>query len=323
MKWWGNIIFINNINPQELLFPLYYEVRKELGYGAFGAVYECQSVKNPCKRPVAVKIVENDNHSTIKKEITASKLLNKLKFNNIAEAAYFFSGTSRNMFVNEGMIKLANSVNTVSAGPCRITSVKERTKFCLKIDTSSFKHYAVFEMNLLSSIESIPYSSDKYYNLLLSIVKALNVAHSKRILHCDIKPDNIFVLNETFKLGDWGQSLDLNKKESFCLIPTRGAKAFQAPECNEPFLDWSQVPFEDAFKTDVYSLGASVLYMVLEDLEIPNKNIKQIVYDLHKDILMPPDKSSESLFDLLKGMTNPDPKKRFDCKQTLEHSYLK
>jgi len=45
---------------------------------------------------------------------------------------------------------------------------------------------------------------NRRYTLLREILLALELLHKSNLVHLDIKPDNIFVKNGQFKLGDFG-----------------------------------------------------------------------------------------------------------------------
>ena len=57
------------------------------------------------------------------------------------------------------------------------------------------------------------------WNILIDLLKAVHHLHEHDLIHLDIKPENIFIANDgTFKLGDFGLVLDLNKVIMFCLF---------------------------------------------------------------------------------------------------------
>lgn len=47
-------------------------------------------------------------------------------------------------------------------------------------------------------------SRDRRYKLLREILVALEFIHRNSMVHLDIKPENIFVKNDQYKLGDFG-----------------------------------------------------------------------------------------------------------------------
>ncbi len=89
----------------------------------------------------------------------------------------------------------------------------------------------------------------------IDICKALEVCQKKKIIHRDIKPQNIFVSEDgDFKLGDFGSARSLDMTQDVMTIA--GSWPYMAPEV---------VKFEPSGKrADIYSLG-TVLYELLNN----------------------------------------------------------
>jgi hypothetical protein len=51
---------------------------------------------------------------------------------------------------------------------------------------------------------AITYDTQRRYKLLREMSLALDLIHRKELVHLDIKPDNIFIKNDQYKLGDFG-----------------------------------------------------------------------------------------------------------------------
>lgn len=49
-----------------------------------------------------------------------------------------------------------------------------------------------------------PLSVERRYKLLREILVALEFIHRNGMVHLDIKPENVFVKNDQYKLGDFG-----------------------------------------------------------------------------------------------------------------------
>ena len=81
-----------------------------------------------------------------------------------------------------------------------------------------------------------------------AISKAISEMHTEKIIHRDIKPDNIFIFQNQVKLADFSVSTIEEKS-----IGRSGTKGFRAPELNikNSALDW--------YKTDVYSFGITLI----------------------------------------------------------------
>jgi len=105
------------------------------------------------------------------------------------------------------------------------------------------------------------FSSKSLMRLMSDLFKGLNFAHSNKISHNDIKPQNIFICSNYFdnsivyKLGDWGAGALL--KESGTLTSRKigmgYTKVYTSPEVIQ---EEEKINF---FKSDVYSLGLTFL----------------------------------------------------------------
>ena len=93
--------------------------------------------------------------------------------------------------------------------------------------------------------------------LIIQISKALDFAHSKRIIHRDIKPSNILVDNQNkAKLCDFGLAKDLKTASDLtCTGMVLGTPDFMSPEQWFGAKDLTE-------QTDIYSLGATLYYML-------------------------------------------------------------
>lgn len=107
------------------------------------------------------------------------------------------------------------------------------------------------ERDLVPGIER-----DKMACLLgIQIASALDHIHSRHLLHCDLKPDNILVTSdETVKLVDFGITVDLGQEGALADGELVGTYAFCSPE------QVSGTPLDH--RSDLYSLGV-VLYLLI------------------------------------------------------------
>ncbi|KAK2647930.1 hypothetical protein Ddye_015419 [Dipteronia dyeriana] len=140
--------------------------------------------------------------------------------------------------------------------------------FCLECN----KRALIYELMPNGSLEKFIYNEDslnanhhlgfeKLYKIALGIAKGLEYLHrgcNTRILHMDIKPDNILLDEEFFpKISDFGLAKLCPRKESIVSISeARGTIGYTAPEV------FSRNFGEVSHKADVYSYGMMVLEMV-------------------------------------------------------------
>lgn len=104
-------------------------------------------------------------------------------------------------------------------------------------------------------IKTKEFDNQEIVRLGIDICKALEVCQKKKIIHRDIKPQNIFVSEDgDFKLGDFGSARSLDITQDVMTIA--GSWPYMAPEV---------VKFEPyGKKADIYSLG-TVLYELLNN----------------------------------------------------------
>lgn len=99
---------------------------------------------------------------------------------------------------------------------------------------------------------------DNRYGVALDVAKALAYLHHdcrSRILHLDVKPENI-LLNENYRaiVADFGLSKLMGKDESRVLTTIRGTRGYLAPE-------WL-LEHGISEKSDIYSYGMVLLEMI-------------------------------------------------------------
>ncbi|KAG6418764.1 hypothetical protein SASPL_120969 [Salvia splendens] len=82
---------------------------------------------------------------------------------------------------------------------------------------------------------------------ILQIAKALQFIHSRGIAHLDVKPDNIYVKEGVYKLGDFGCATMIDKS-----LPVEEGDARYMPQ--EILND----NYDNLDKVDIFSLGASM-----------------------------------------------------------------
>jgi NIMA (never in mitosis gene a)-related kinase len=88
--------------------------------------------------------------------------------------------------------------------------------------------------------------------IFIQMVRALNVLHSRKILHRDLKSANVFLSKKTHaKLGD----LNVSKVAKKGLLYTQtGTPYYASPEV------WQDKPYDS--KSDIWSLGCVLYEMV-------------------------------------------------------------
>ena len=146
------------------------------------------------------------------------------------------------------------------------------------------------------------------------IIEGLKYIHRKKIVHRDIKLDNILIdLTNTVKICDFGVSKKINKGDM--MYDHCGTPAYIAPEIfkNHGY---------EGFACDIWSAGVTLYYMLggmqpfcaesIKDLE---KVILEGKYEKLEDV-------SPEANDLIDGMLQLDPKNRLTEDEILKHPWI-
>jgi serine/threonine protein kinase len=122
--------------------------------------------------------------------------------------------------------------------------------------------------------------------LIVQVGNALHFAHQRKIIHRDVKPDNILVAKDgTAKLTDLGLAKSLDSDLNLTrTLSSMGTPNFMAPE-----------QFEDAKRaeprSDLYSLAATLYQMVTGELPFKARSVKAFGSILQKKVaneIVPP-----------------------------------
>jgi len=146
------------------------------------------------------------------------------------------------------------------------------------------------------------------------LIEGLKYIHKKKIVHRDIKLDNILIdLTNTIKICDFGVSRKISKDE--IMHEHCGTPAYIAPEI-----------FENngytGFQCDIWSAGVTLYYILGGIQPFRASSIK----DLEKKVITgdfePIEEVSEEANNLIKLMLKTDPKKRINEDKILNHPWL-
>ncbi len=221
-------------------------VEDKIGSGAFGTVYKVKKVENGIEYRSALKVItippENSEVLSLKSEGMTKEEISAY-YSEIAES-----------FMDETKLleELKGNANIVGYEAHRIERSKDGMSFTIMI-----------RMELLTPLKNLlaerRLTEEEVLKLGVDMCTALEVCESKKIIHRDIKPDNIFVsASGEYKLGDFGVARTLEKTVG--VMSQKGTYTYMAPEV---FLgkEYNQ-------NVDLYSLGI-LLYQLLNNNRTP------------------------------------------------------
>lgn len=170
-------------------------------------------------------------------------------------------------------------------------------------ETGNYHHYYVMEkgdQDLRSFLLNNNLPNNQKYFLCYDIIKGIEELHAMGYYHRDIKPDNIFIVNQgtanNWKIGDLGLSIhqdDNSRKLEF--QEKIGPIGWLSPEVTNKFL-CEGTPYEGQFdcridaKSDVFQLGKLLWYIfqnnipvgqvTFEDFKVKNKILFDLLFEM-------------------------------------------
>ena len=258
--------------------------KKILGRGSFGIVY---LVKHKfLNRYFAMKVIRKSPSKNSKEEddlMNEIEILRKLDHPNILKITDFYA--------------LKNEYNII-------------TEYCQ-------------EGELFDEIKAnAPYNEVMAAWYMSQILSAVCYCHNMNILHRDLKPENILIVKRLkngfhpIKIIDFGTAKVFKKEKSEHLLI--GSAYYIAPEVLSR--NYTEL-------CDLWSCGV-IMYILLTGRPPFNgineeeimKKIKEGEYDMSR---YPWGVISDDAKDLIKGLLQLDPKKRYTAKEALEHKWFK
>lgn len=113
--------------------------------------------------------------------------------------------------------------------------------------------------------ESKNITEEEKINIIIQVLKIMKNVHNADVIHRDISPNNIFLINGKVRVADFGLGKDLNILTSHKTIHTKGVGQYRycAPEQFMLLKDGDK-------KSDVYSLGNLINFILTGNPAISN-----------------------------------------------------
>ena len=218
----------NNEFKSIIINPDDFKIIKQIGFGSFGKIYKALNIKNGSK--YVLKIMQNNKNNILYLQEKVHLIMDFEKRTKC-----------------DGLIKIYGDA-----------CIKKRNQFF---------YYEVLELAdrdweqeiILRRRHFRYYSENELINILLQLVKTLSLLQKNHITHRDIKLQNILLLNNTYKICDFGEARKLLQK-GIIVQPIRGSELYMSPIQFfglEKKLDYVQ---HNSYKSDVFSLGMCMLF---------------------------------------------------------------
>ena len=237
-----------------------YEVRKKLGEGGMGAVYEARQVA--LDRSVALKVLPPHlaaNTEFIRRFSREALSVAKLNHNNIVQI-YDIGKTEGTYFFSMEFVRGTNIGDIIA---------KEG-----KMEIGRAAGY------------------------ILQAARGLEYAHRSKIVHRDIKPDNLMVNeDDVVKVADLGLAKQLGDEEVSMTMSGvgMGTPVYMSPE------QGSDAKNAD-HRADIYSLGCTLYHMITGKIPYEGASAFEIITKHVNEPLRPPSQLNPDISDELSGI---------------------
>lgn len=160
------------------------------------------------------------------------------------------------------------------------------------------------------------FTESEIMDMFLQTASAVQYIHSKKVLHRDLKTQNIFIAKGGIvKLGDFGISKVLEKTDQFATTVT-GTPYYMAPEIctNQPY----------TYKSDIWSLGCVLYELCTLKHAFAADSLLSLVYQIVRGNFppIPTDHFSKGLSDLVNSLLVRDANQRPSLGQVFKAPYV-
>lgn len=277
-----------------------YVLLHSIGQGSYGKVYLAQE-KNcpPTSKKLVVKEIDLRNASNKDRQAAHQEafLLSKIKHPNvISYRDSFEKGKHRFLYI----------VMVFAEGGDMFTRIKNQRNIKPKLPCKSRFAYL---------------QERQIVEWCVQMAMGLQYLHSKRILHRDLKTQNIFLTKSNLvKIGDLGIAtvLDTNANdETLPACTVIGTPYYMSPEI------FSGKSYNE--KSDMWAFGCCMYEMLTLRHAFSAKDIDSLVYQIMKKDppTFPANTYNPLLENLARRMLQRDPMKRYTANSFLKHPFIK
>jgi len=160
-------------------------------------------------------------------------------------------------------------------------------------------------------------SEEKIQNLATDLMCALHYLHCNRVLHRDLKPQNVLIEKASgkAKLADFGFARKFGET-TLVLTSIKGTPLYMAPELIE------EKPYD--FKADLWSAGAVLYEATFGKAPFATDHLLHLIKKVSYEKIFWPSKKDgrPKITKFLQGLLEKDPKKRIVWHDILHHNYF-
>ena len=180
-----------------------------------------------------------------------------------------------------------------------------------------------------------PFTEEIVQHIMRQVVDAINYIHDLKIIHRDLKLDNILVkfenesdknqmnlLNAEIKIIDFGFAA--YKEQTGLLKTAIGSPMNMDPLILAKFNSGGTVNKELGYdeKADIWSLGTLCYQMLIGDCAFNAYNMKELLLKVEEGTYKVPTNLSKEVVSFLNAMLQYKPEKRLSARQLIKHAFL-
>ena len=272
------------MEPEQKISPNEYEILEKIGHGSFGIIYSVKWGKNGKK--YAMKVLK------LKREKDMENYKKKL-----------------NILIN--FIKKTNCRNVIRVYGTLYEKIEDIYKCFVLMELA----HTDWEVEIkYRSKNQLFYTESELMNIIKQLVECYSLLQKCNITHRDVKPQNILIINDLYKICDFGEAMITHGKNGFIHQPIRGSELYMSPILFDALNSHKRDIIHNTYKSDVFSLGmciffaATLTFQSLYDIrEIKNM---EVIGNILGNYLY--SRYSEDIVDILFKMLQIEEKKRPD-----------
>ena len=221
-------IFPKKIEPK-IINPIEFKTLNKIGFGSFGKIYKVMWNQNNQKYAMKTMYTPNKENILYVKEKT--KLI--IDFQKKTKC--------------DGLIKIFGD-----------TYIKKGEEYYYYVIMEIAERDWEKEITR-RKCKKLYYTERELFLIMSQLIKTLSLLQKNHITHRDIKLQNILLINNKFKICDFGEARKLIQKGTI-IQPVRGSELYMSPIQFHGLNNNLKLVQHNTYKSDVFSLGMCILF---------------------------------------------------------------